>query len=381
MQPSEHKSSTGDFFPVMDGIRGLAVLSVVVYHLAYFNPASPVQKVFSSIAKAGFIGVPIFFVLSGFLISLTVIKSQNRFSVRSYLLHRGAKIFPPFLISLLLFSLLSLQWKDTHNLWGSAVAYVFTVPNFTSGWDEINPVYWSLMVEMHFYLVFPLLFFLAKRFSRCPELWCAGILLVIPATIRLLGHLPIDVHTDTWHPHAQIFPRALDNFALGIIFSHIYVNRSKYDWIISRSAGIAYFGIFILVSSYLCSAGVNYFLPFESPYNDPDRIWKFELFRYLPAAGTFLSLFCIFMKENALISRLLMFAPLQFAGVISYEWFLFHYPPALYLSHVIGQTDGNMMLYLGRTLLPFVLTFIFSALLFHFVSNPIMNWAKKIKFQ
>lgn len=375
----EHKSSTGDFFPALDGIRGFAVLSVVVCHLAYFNPASPLQNILFSFTKAGFLGVPMFFVLSGFLISYTVLKSQEKFNVRAYISRRAAKILPPFLISLVVFSLLALLWKEPQNIWLSALAYLLTLPNFTGGWDDINGVYWSLMVEIHFYIVFPILYFLFRRISKSPELWAALILLVVPTTLRLVNHLPIDTFQGLWGVNARVFPRALDSFTFGIMFAHICMNKDRYKAIIRSSSLLACTGFSILLLSYLLCAGVDYFLPVYSIYYDPNRLWKSELFRVMPALGTFFLLFCIFLPKAHLLNRALMFPPLQYTGLISYEWFLFHVPPAEFLSHLLGQAQGSWLVYLSKTLLPFVVTFIFAALVYHLVSSPVMRWTKKLQ--
>ena len=380
MHSPEHKSSTGDFFPALDGIRGCAILSVVIFHLAYFNPASPIQNLLFSFTKAGFMGVPVFFVLSGFLISYLVIKTQDEFSAIFYAFRRASKILPPFLISLFLFSLLALVWKNPKNIWLSAAAYLLTLPNFTSGWDGINPVYWSLMVEMHFYIIFPIMFFLIRKFSTRPELWCALILLAVPTSIRLLHHLPLDTHKEMWFCNAQMFPRALDNFTFGILFAHICINKNKYKPLVRKSALLTYIGVCILLISYFLCGIVNYLLSAENPYSYPNRLWVFEIFRLLPAMGTFFLLFCIFLPKNNLIIKILMYAPLRYVGLISYEWFLFHYPPAQYLAHLIGQSEGSLTLYLSKTLIPFIVTFVFAALLYHFVSNPVIMRAKKIKF-
>ena len=141
---------------------------------------------------------------------------------------------------------------------------------------------------------------------------------------------------------------------------------------------LACIGVFILIFAYILCAGINYFNLPANIFHELNRTWMFELFRFLPALGTFFLLFCTFCEKEILINRILVFAPLQYIGVISYEWFLFHYPPAQFLVHFLGQGDGSILVYSCKTLLPFVVTFAFSAFLYHFVSNPVMNWAKII---
>jgi len=60
MSAPNHHTTSGEFFPSLDGIRGVAVLSVVIYHTVYFNPNHTLQMFIYSFTKAGFIGVPIF---------------------------------------------------------------------------------------------------------------------------------------------------------------------------------------------------------------------------------------------------------------------------------------------------------------------------------
>src|SRR3954471_3368061 len=102
--------SSGVHLDVADGFRGLAILVVVCSHGFYFNPEGP--KAFTylgSFIGTGWVGVPIFFVLSGFLLSLPFFRSrlQNPGSwyVRGYTMRRVLKIFPPFYLAILLLAI------------------------------------------------------------------------------------------------------------------------------------------------------------------------------------------------------------------------------------------------------------------------------------
>lgn len=376
MSATNHHTTSGEFFPSLDGIRGIAVLSVVIYHTVYFNPNHTLQMFIYSFTKAGFMGVPIFFVLSGFLISFTVIRTQEKFSINKYIARRAAKIIPPFVLSLIIFSLLASYWKGSENILQSALAHFFTIANFTSGWVEINPVYWSLMVELHFYIIFPLLYFALKRVSKYPELWVAFLLLLIPMAMRITTHMPASTDPALWHHNANMFPKALDNFVLGILFAHILSRRSQYEWLIRRSGKLCMIGIAILMLAFVASATHSLsqsIADFTQPKPSP---MIFELFRCLPAIGTFFLLFCIFLPSNFLVSRLLAFPPLQYMGLISYEWFLFHYPPVQFMGSIVGNADGNTFLYCAKTLFPFSIALAFSAMVYHFVSKPILDWSK-----
>ena len=101
--------STGSHFDALDGLRGVAILLVVAFHALYINPADGLLvRIFNwGVIQPGWMGVPIFFVLSGFLISYPFFQQRAadaRFwHPRGYFRRRAAKILPPFYLSLLLF--------------------------------------------------------------------------------------------------------------------------------------------------------------------------------------------------------------------------------------------------------------------------------------
>ena len=310
------------------------------------------------------------------MISFAVIKTQGKFSINKYIARRAAKIIPPFVLSLIIFSLLASYWKGSENIPLSALAHFFTVANFTSGWVEINPVYWSLMIELHFYIIFPLLYFVLKRFSKYPELWAAFLLLLIPMSMRRPTHLPASTDPALWYHNANMFPKALDNFVLGILFAHILSRRSQYEWLIRRSRKLCMIGIAVLILAFVASATHSFSQSIADFIQPKPSAIIFELFRCLPAVGTFFLLFCIFLPSSALVCRFLAFPPLQYMGLISYEWFLFHYPPVQFMGSIVGNADGSAFFYCAKTLFPFTIALAFSAGVYHFVSKPIMDWSK-----
>ncbi|WP_130175905.1 acyltransferase family protein [Cryobacterium sp. SO1] len=166
----------------LDGLRGLAVTLVVVYHL------------FPPVLRGGFIGVDIFFVISGFLITGLIVAERDRtgrFSPRRFWLHRARRLLPA-LVPLVLLActtawliggdvLVGLGWK----LLGAATFsynWVSTAANtsyFGSGQPELFRNLWSLAVEEQFYLLWPLLLLLLVRIRR------PGLRLALVGTLAL----------------------------------------------------------------------------------------------------------------------------------------------------------------------------------------------------
>ena len=165
----------------IDGLRGVAVLSVVGFHA------------FPAWVKGGFIGVDIFFVISGFLISTIIFKSleRNSFSFVEFYSRRIRRIFPALLVVLVAcylfgwFALLAGEYKQLGKHIAASAGFVsnFVLWNESGYFDpasETKPLLhlWSLGIEEQFYIVWPLLLWVAwkKRFNFLAITIAAGII-------------------------------------------------------------------------------------------------------------------------------------------------------------------------------------------------------------
>jgi len=164
----------------IDGLRAVAVLAVVVFHA------------FPSILKGGFIGVDIFFVISGFLISSIIFDNldRNRFSFIEFYSRRIKRIFPALLIVLIacfVFGWLELTAPDFKRLgkhigWGAGFLSNFVLLKESGYFDasaDVKPLLhlWSLGIEEQFYIIWPLLIWGAwrLRFNRLLLLLIIGV--------------------------------------------------------------------------------------------------------------------------------------------------------------------------------------------------------------
>jgi peptidoglycan/LPS O-acetylase OafA/YrhL len=329
LDSTAHKPSSGNFFPTLDGVRGLAVTSVVAFHTIYLNPKVPLENAVFSLVKAGFMGVSIFFVLSGFLISYAVFKSRNKFEIFPYALRRAAKIIPPFYLSIFIFCVFFYFWKGTHGLVWSALAFATTAAHFISSEPDVNVVYWTLYIEIHFYVLFPLLYFSLRRITHHAEFAVFAIFAIIPFLIRIFTYPPGMMDSQQRFGMANYFPRAFDGFSLGIAFSALLIDPDCRKWMASRAPTFAGSGVILLCGTYFVFAYLDLHTdPRSLLYrNYISSIFVHEAFHFLPALSTFLILFSIFLPPKNLLYRFLTWTPLSFTGIISYEWFLFHRPP------------------------------------------------------
>jgi peptidoglycan/LPS O-acetylase OafA/YrhL len=194
--------------PQLDILRAVAVLIVIAYH---YVP--------TPVARGGWVGVDIFFVLSGFLISGLLfddIQKTGSISVGRFLVRRGFRIYPAFYFFLLLGWLI-----DPHRFTHSYAPEFLLVQNYLPRvWGHT----WSLAVEEHFYIFLPFVLWLLARLNRLGTIPAiAGTLLIGCLGLRLmLVRQYLDFHSVTYPTHLRI-----DGLFLGVALSYIFRFRSE----------------------------------------------------------------------------------------------------------------------------------------------------------
>jgi peptidoglycan/LPS O-acetylase OafA/YrhL len=381
MRRWEVTTSSGKHFQVLDGLRGMAILLVIVFHTFYTNPSSSaVASGIQYLIFSGWIGVPIFFVLSGFLISYPFFKARKQspqfWYLRGYTVRRLGKILPPFYLSIAIFTVF--YWVLFHN-----TDYLKSALFWAIGWEsyglpitDFNLSYWSLMVEIHFYGLLPILFFLTRGLTLGKTtVATVACLLLLPLLLRLLAWpwgisvLPPN-HTGTEiNFFVQRFPFCqLDYFAFGLAFAGIFAAIETRLVDFKKLALLGYLGVAALTFTLIYWA---YACKTYGVHVHPQH-WSIETFKYAAGGSSFLLLFFLF-DADCLGARLFGSSWLRFIGIVSYEWFLFHGPIVVWFRHLFGRTEGHIFLYVGKTILPLALTFVFSVLVYHYFSQPILN--------
>ena len=379
--------SSGSHFELLDGLRGLAILLVICSHHFYVNPA--LGKTFGFVGgliHSGWMGVPVFFVLSGFVISYPLFLDRSK-NLQSwyrpgYFWRRIAKIIPPFYLSIIIFA--GFYWWQFHDpiylqaAWRWAVglqSYGLPLTNF-------NLVYWSLMVEIHFYVLLPILFFLTRGRSLYATTFIVGsFLMIFPLVLRQLAwpsEMSVLPLTKTGNEIRFFLERVpfcvIDYFAFGIIFSGLYSEIKLSAKPAKKLARFGYLGIIML--AFTLGFWAFLFVSYDNILWNVHR-WCLETFKYLPAISTFFLLFFVFDRD-CLGARLFSLSWLRFIGIVSYEWFLFHGPVQVWFQGLIGHTSGNVTLYLIKTIAPLAITFVLSVAVYRWFSLPILNWVRNM---
>ncbi|HEV2276255.1 MAG TPA: acyltransferase, partial [Acidobacteriaceae bacterium] len=184
--------------PELDGIRGIAILAVLLSHAAvHIRPDVHVARILIELMIPGWSGVELFFALSGFLITgilLRTKRSPNYFS--SFYMRRFLRIFPIYYLTLtlgLIAAVFSPWWHSLMpELEKTRIAFYFYLQNCPLFWNHLQPLsgafghFWSLAVEEQFYLVWPILIWLLPE-KTVFRICCAGFLLALPLRMLLFA--------------------------------------------------------------------------------------------------------------------------------------------------------------------------------------------------
>jgi len=204
LAPYRRITSSGQFIPEIDGLRFIAIFSVYIYHLAgdvlRHSPAGAGLALnghwFFSVTQILNVGVPLFFVISGFILGMPFaaahLNRQRPVSLKKYFLRRVTRLEPPYVLCLLLFFTLKvLAARGTAgDLLPNLLASMFYVHNAVYGAPSvINIVAWSLEIEIQFYILAPVLalvFAVSKATAR--RLLLVVLLLAATGLSLVSGH-------------------------------------------------------------------------------------------------------------------------------------------------------------------------------------------------
>lgn len=178
----------------LDILRGLSALAVFVAHFAqqHLDP-SDMGWTGAALELLGVTGVAVFFVLSGFLIHMGALRERERHHDQldwaRYARRRFWRIAPAYVLALVAYSLASLELSSnmiTPATWQAFTTHLFFVSSFVPGeYQSINAIFWTVVVEAHFYAMYPVLVTLTRRWSPWATFgltWLGGMALFVGGT-------------------------------------------------------------------------------------------------------------------------------------------------------------------------------------------------------
>ena len=345
--------------PEIDVLRAIAVFGVIIYHanIILFN---------TQIFKGGFIGVDIFFVISGYLITaiiLNEIKTTNNFLFKIFYEQRVRRILPLIffvIIFSLPFSYFFLLPNSFIEYLKSIISSIFFFSNYyfyssgsiygaISSWLKPFLHTWSLSVEIQFYLLFPIFLLLVIKLFKKIEF-----LFIIFIIISLLIAYYLSINYTSFNFYF-VFSRFFE-FFLGSLAALIELNK-KFEKIKSSkfiSNTLTIFGFLLIFYAF------TYF-------NDQMLIPSYKSF--IPIFGVFLIIF--FYNNNKFFNKIITNKLFIFFGLISYSLYLWHYPIFSFLRIIELFPDKNIF-----KILIIILIIIISIISFYLIEKPFRN--KKI---
>ena len=333
----------------IDILRAVAVFLVLGRHVA-LCPAE-LSRLFHRISllwyQGGWIGVDLFFVLSGFLVSGLLFREHEKFcriSAKNFLVRRGFKIYPPFWV-LIFATLVAVLYQ--HRARGfylkTLASEFFFIQNYGPAfWNHT----WSLAIEEHFYLL--LLLFLLLLSRRRPG---ASAFRLVPAAFVILAILCLSLRLFTAHvvPYddkTHLFPSHLrmDSLFAGVFISYLYhFNRDRLlNWGRQYRLPLAVLGLLLL-----CPA-------FVFPLKSTPFIFTVGFTLFYIGSG-----FLLIVALVSHVPRYRASKALAYAGSHSYSIYLWHMPVALWVVPNLNRFSS-----LGQNWFVYIGTYVFVAISF-----------------
>ena len=347
---SPHVETESRFRGDIQGLRGIAVALVLLFHADIPG------------FKGGFVGVDIFFVLSGYLITgnlLREVKATGRINFREFYARRIRRLLPASFVVLLATLVAAIIWfppllmpglavdLSSAGLYGSNIDFAVRATDYFASLVIPSPVlhFWSLGVEEQFYLFWPLLITLATFRKKNPALRIFLLSLAVFASSLTFANWLLP-RNQPWAFFS--FPTRAWELILGAILATAAQGIAKLPKDIAGAAGAS--GLFLVLYS-----GIFQNNPLKFPGNTA----------LTPTVGAFLIILAGTSRTLSLPSKIIAAIPLQRLGKISYSLYLWHWP-VLVIPQVIA---GNRLPILERIALA-LLSILLAALTEKFVERP-----------
>lgn len=335
----------------LDGLRAIAVIAVIIYH-------AELSWRGMTLLPGGFLGVDIFFVLSGFLITGILIERSP--SLYSFYKGRLDRIYPALLLMLFFTCIAAYKFLQPSDLLvfveslkgalGFYSNYVFMYEDsYASDASKYKALLhtWSLGIEWQYYIAFPFVIYAIKKYL--PKHTEQTIIILFSASFFYCLYL---MQVDSSHAFYSTFSRVWQLFAGGLVF---LISRDlkdqKYDSYLSALS------IVIITYSLLF---------FKDTDNHPGFI------SFSAVIGS--ALFILFTKPGTVVYQLLTWRVPVFLGVISYSLYLYHQPILVFYRLGYAEVSNNAFLLL------FLLMLVMAYCSYRFFENPIRTSKRKIKY-
>ena len=359
--------------PGLDGLRAVAFLLVYLIHTNFI--------------MVGWVGVLLFFVLSGFLITGILVEMKESLTVKAYFIkfygRRFLRIFPLYYFYLLLmlalaFWLYSAGYRPNQMLLffrqaPYALAYVYDFFLASKLWVKSDFVvhFWSLSVEEQFYIIWPLIILLTPR-KAYKQLFIGAIIagpLLRAGIYYLYSHHAFSILTPIPADGVYALPFSyLDAFGVGAFASQFRIPKARLQfWVLIFAVPlIGYVTEYLAAGKIEFWSSLGYPLPISGLYKE---IWGYSLLNYLFAVTIYA------VAREGLFNRFLELGWMKYLGKISYGLYVYHFILISFINRFFNDTlpltyEQNQIL---SAVPAFIATVLVAGLSFKYIEKPIIN--------
>lgn len=318
----------------VDALRGVAAMAVAWFHFTHGNPGFLADGALKFSGAWGWLGVEVFFVISGFVLPLALHAAGYRISgFGRFLVKRLVRLEPPYLVSIAL--VLGLGWLSSQAPGFAGNPWVFNGPQVAShigylagalGYDWLNPVYWTLAIELQFYLLVGLTY---------------GLIINRHSALRwatLLAWLTLSVLV----PSGLLVMHLLGFFSLGLVTVWLRIGMiTRFPYI---------------VTSLLIAAVVLFEQGLAPAVVGLGSAWAIAWLRFERIPG------------------------LCWLGAVSYSLYLLHVPiggRVINIGARVAESSGSQALVLAIAV---TLSLSCAWLMYCFIERPAMRWASNVRY-
>ena len=335
-------SSHSKHISSLDGVRGFAVLLVVIFHL------------WVDFLPGGFLGVSLFFTLSGFVITSSLLRERDttgHVRLRSFWSRRARRLLPASLIVITAATIVwsSQGWMDrriaTEHIYALLQIHNWriVIDDFSFFPNAVSHL-WSLSLEMQFYVWAPLVIMISAKWK-----WFASLVFTLTIATGLVVTFLYNGHMNQVYGSAFTRWAEIATGCLVALFFNTKTIHAKYRQIVNALGCIS-----VLVIMYL-SYTLGLFTTFY-------RNGGFVAISLVSAT------IIVACTQETIVKRLFSLSPLRYTGKISYGVYLFHAPLLMWVSR-------TSMSFSEQRLVVVVLTLILAVLSYHYVETPIRRGA------
>lgn len=337
-----------NYRPEIDGLRAIAVISVILFHAG------------SNLFSGGYVGVDIFFVISGFLITNIILieLQKGNFSIINFYERRARRILPLLFFVMTLsipFAWILLPLSDLQNFSKSLIAATFFLSNLFfwkegGGYFEIasglKPLVhtWSLAIEAQYYLFFPLLLIFIYKLGKKWVLFSIYLVIICSLLTAQVGSI--------YRPVANFFllPTRVWEFAIGSLVVILISNKHLIIFSSKLKSLLSGLGLLLIIAAI-------FFFNKETAFT--------SFYTLIPTIGA--ALIILFASQDNIVGRFLSEKKIVFIGLISYSLYIWHLPILAFSRYYFSSINTT------HTIVLILITFFLSAITWRFIERPFRN--------